>query len=196
MKMNKFYLFFLLVPTIGFAQGERGYQRPPQEIVDLVEAPTTPSVTFTSDGSLALLFTRPDYPEITDVSQPVLGLAGLRLNPANNSSAVARYSTGIRVKDLKSGSDKAISGLPPVARIGQTSLNPDESMLAFTHSGDNGVELWVADLETLQARKLTERQVNAAYGTTFRWAPDGRRLLVSLIPEGRGVAPQADPVPA
>lgn len=177
------------------AQDPLGYQLPPQEIVELVEAPTTPSVRFTRDGSRMLLFERPGFPSIADVSQPVLGLAGQRLNPANNSSAVARFVTDIRVKDLKTGAEHAIRGLPPTARIGNTILNADESMLAFTHSGDTSVELWVADLRTYQARPLSRRSVNDAYGVTIQWAPEGKGLLVKFIPDGRGKVPVAYPVP-
>src|SRR5690606_1133400 len=181
--------------TTVFAQEPLRYQLPPKEIVELVEAPTTPSVRFTKDGSRALLFEQPGFLSIADVSQPVLGIAGQRLNPANNSSAVARFATGIRLKDLKSGTEHPIIGLPENARIGNISLSPDESMLAFTHSSDNSVELWVADLQTYHARRLSNRPVNDAYGSTMQWAPDGNSLLVKLIPEGRGAVPQADPVP-
>src|SRR5690606_13493458 len=94
------------------------YQKPPQSILELIDAPSTPSVSFSRSGDKALLYTQPDFPTITDVSQPVLGLAGLRLNPANTSSAVAGALTSITVRDLKTGVDHQIQGLPAEVRIG------------------------------------------------------------------------------
>jgi len=180
--------------TLSAQEGLR-YQVPPQSILDLIDAPTTPSVSFTRSGKIALLYERPDFPTISDVSQPVLGLAGLRLNPANTSSAVAGGSTSITVRDLTTGVDNRIQGLPQEARIGNTSLNPDESILAFTHSGPTGVELWVADMKTYQARRLITPYLNAAYGPTVSWTPDGKRLLVGLIPSNRGQIPVENTVP-
>lgn len=171
------------------------YQTPPTSILELVDAPTTPQFVLIREGKAALLYERPDFPTIADVSQPVLGLAGLRLNPANNSSAVSTAFTGITLLDLTSGVKSKITGLPQEARIGNAQLNKDETVLAFTHSAPQGVELWIADLTTFQARKLINGYLNDAYGTTLTWARDGQRLLVSLIPSDRGTLPQADPVP-
>lgn len=190
-------LLFVFV-TSGPLSAQDGvrYQKPPQSILDIIDAPTTPTVSFTRSGKIALMYDRPDFPTISDVSQPVVGLAGLRLNPANNSSAVASNSTGITVRDLTTGVDNKIQGLPAEVRIGNTSLNADETLLAFTHSGVNGVELWIADMTTFQARRLVQPLLNDAYGNTLSWAPDGKRLLVSFIPDGRGPMPKENPVPS
>lgn len=177
-------------------QDMQRYQTPPASILELVDAPTTPQVVLIRDGKAALQYDRPDFPTIVDVSQPVLGLAGLRLNPANNASAVSNAFTGITLLDINTGAKNQITGLPSEPRIGNTQLNKDETLLAFTHSAPQGVELWVADLATFQARKLIDGYLNDAYGTTLTWAKDGQRLLVSLIPAGRGVMPQANPVPS
>lgn len=192
-------LCFLSVASLGHqarAQGALQYQKPPASILELIDAPTTPQFVLARGGEIALLYERPDFPTIVDVSQPVLGLAGLRLNPANNSSAVSTAYTGITVLNIKNGTNNPIVGLPQEARIGNIQLNPEESMLAFTHSAQNGVELWVADLNTFQARKLVDTYLNDAFGTTLMWSGDGQRLLVSLIPSGRGDLPTANPVPA
>lgn len=197
---SRFVLSLLLAIVVAgvlqlSAQEGLRYQVPPQSILELIDAPTTPSVSFTRSGKIALLYERPDFPTIADVSQPVVGLAGLRLNPANTSSAVASASTSITVRDLTTGEDHRIQGLPQEARIGNTSLNPDESVLAFTHSGAGGVELWVADMKTYQARRLVTPYLNDAYGPTLSWTPDGQRLLVGFVPQARGLMPVADPVP-
>lgn len=190
----------LAVLLLGFscplaAQDNLSYQVPHENIRELVEAPTTPSVVFNRQGDMALLLEAPDFPTIADVSQPVIGLAGLRLNPANTSSAVGSAFTNIHVRNIKSGTEHQITGLPESARISNLSFSPDEQHIAFTHSTDSGVELWIADLNTYAARRLVSHLVNDTYGSTLSWASDGTWLLVKLIPDGRGDMPTANPVP-
>lgn len=197
--MKKTYMNFIVAFLVASAplmaqEGVR-YQQPPQSILELVDAPTTPSVSFSRSGEKALLYERPGFPTISDVSQPIVGLAGLRLNPANTSSAVASASTGITLRDLKTGTDHPIQGLPAEPRIGNTSMNAAETHLAFTHSTHEGVELWIADLQTYQARRLVQPYLNAAYGPTLMWTPEGDRLLVGFIPDNRGAMPVADAIP-
>src|SRR5690554_4373661 len=143
--MKKVYMNLVVAFLMGtapvWAQEALRYQKPPQSILELIDAPTTPSVSFSRSGEKALMYERPDFPTISDVSQPVVGLAGLRLNPANTSSAVGSASTNIQVLDIKSGSEHPIKGLPASARISNLSFSPDEQHLAFTHSTDTGVEL-------------------------------------------------------
>lgn len=177
------------------AQGSLDYQKPPESILELLDAPTTPAVSLSRSGKTAILYERPDYPTISDVSQPIVGLAGLRLNPLNSSSAVANAYTGFTVRNLETGVDNVVQGLPEAARIGNTSLNPEETLLAFTNSTQSGVELWIADLKTFQARKLSSRFLNDAYGSTFSWTPDGRAILAKFIPAGRGDLPKENLVP-
>lgn len=187
-------LFFLGLDA--FAQGALTYQMPPKSIVDLVDAPTTPTVSLTRSGNIALIYERPGFPSIEDVSQPVVGLAGLRLNPKNTASAVESFSTSISVRNLKTGQENKIQGLPANARIANTSMNDAETKLAFTNSTDAGIELWVADLTTFQAQKITNRFVNGAYGSVLTWVPNAEQLLVKFIPENRGQMPVENQVPA
>ena len=176
------------------AQDNLNYQQPPASILELVDAPTTPSVSFTKSRDKMLLLERPDFPTIEDISQPVLGLAGLRLNPANNASEGVGF-TAITVKDVVTGEEHPITGLPPEAKIGNLQLSPDEKLVAFSNSTINGVELWLADMQHFTAKKLTDAYLNDAYGMTLTWTPEGPHILAKFIPEGRGSAPQANSVP-
>lgn len=189
------FAFLSLIITQVFGQENLTYQTPAASILELVDAPTTPSVSFSRSGDKALLLERPDFPTIADVSQPVTGLAGLRLNPANNSSAVGIAFTNITIKDIKSGVENVITGLPAEPRLSNISYSPDENFLAFTHGTETGVELWIADLQRFTAQKLVDQFVNDAFGSTLSWTPDGKHLLVKFIPEGRGAVPEASKVP-
>jgi len=177
------------------AQNDLTYQTPPQSIRELVDAPTTPSALFTKDGSSMLLLERPDFPTISDISQPVLGLAGLRINPANNAAEGSGF-TGMTIKDLKTGRENPVKGLPDEARISNLTFSPDDEWVAFSNSTDSRVELWVADMEQSVARKVTDIPLNDALGFTFAWTPDGKQILAKFIPEGRGAVPEANQVPS
>jgi len=78
-----------------------------------------------------------------------------------------------------------IKGLPEQPHIAYISFSPDETKLAFTHTAHNGVELWVVDLATLTAEKLTDAVLNANAGRPYTWFPDSRHLLVRMLPQNR-----------
>jgi hypothetical protein len=87
---------FLLFNFLLNAQ-DAGYQKPPKQIQDLVEAPLTPAVRLSPDGKFLLLLAQPGYPTIAELAQPELRLAGLRINPSiHGGSRVSGY-TGIEL---------------------------------------------------------------------------------------------------
>lgn len=195
MKKTLLSLFALITVLSVSAQINLTYQTPPASIQELLEAPNTPVVRFTKSGSKFLLLQSPDYPSIEDVSQPILGLAGLRINPLNNSSAVGITYTKMSLQEVESTNDKTFEGLPTNARIGNISWSPDEKYIAFSNATKEGVELWLADAEKLTARKLSEKYLNDAYGNTLQWAPNGQYILAQFIKENRGEKPSENVVP-
>ena len=60
-----------------------GYQRPPEEIAKLIDAPSTPSVSIDSKAEWMLLMERPGYPSIEEVAAPELRIGGTRINPCH-----------------------------------------------------------------------------------------------------------------
>src|SRR6516225_1138594 len=63
---------------------EHGYQPAPQPIHDLLNAAPTPLVLVSPKADQLLIVDRLPNPPITDLAQPMLRLAGLRINPATN----------------------------------------------------------------------------------------------------------------
>lgn len=84
-------------------------------------------------------------------------LAGLRINPITNISSNVSFYNNIKYKRLIDADLKQVANLPLDARITHTSFSPDETKLAFTNTVVDGVELWIIDLKSLQAKKLTRR---------------------------------------
>lgn len=185
----------------AYAQGdeplsELSYQTPPKAIADMIEAPETPGVLVDSKGATMLLLEREGYPSISEVSQPELRIAGLRINPATNGGSRQSYYSGIRVKDIASGQDFALEGLPENGRISGVRWSPNEEHIAFTNTTDSGIELWVASLKDRSARALTEASLNDAYyGSPFAWQPDSKGLVYKSVAENRGEKPEKAPAP-
>ena len=102
------------------------YQRPPQAMADIIDAPATPSVSINSKGDLMLLLERPGYPSIEELAQPENRLAGLRINPATNGQSRGASISNIRLKQVNGGQESQITGLPQNARLAYITWSPDE----------------------------------------------------------------------
>lgn len=167
------------------AQEKIVYQSPPPEILELVEIERAPLVELDSKKEQMLFYYRPAFKSLSDLNQPELRLAGLRINPETNISSTLIYYHDIRYQKVTKRELRPIMGLPEQPRIAYVSFSPDETKIAFTHTTPGGVELWIADLITLTARKLTDAMLNANAGEPYIWFPDSRSMLVRMLPGDR-----------
>ena len=185
----------LLSLGAGLAPAQQPYRAPPQVVVEMLDAPPPPVPFVSPDRTWLLLADRAAMPTIADLSQPMLRLAGDRINPATNGPFRSVSYVGLRLKRIADGLERAIQA-PSGARIGSPSFSPDGRRIAFTVTEGGGIALWVATVETGQAEALTGAVLNATFGAPCGWSPDGADLLCLFVPEGRGAAPEASRVPA
>lgn len=188
----------LTLPVAAVAQeAAPTYQQPPAPIAQILDAKPNPGVSVSPDRKTLLLTDRSNLPSIAELSEPMLRLAGYRINPRNNGPANSRVSwlTGLSFQSIDGGAARPVTGLPVNARLTNTSWAPDGRTVAFLVNVPNGLELWVADVAQAKARKLNGPMVNAASGSGFSWLPDSSGLLVLAVPAGRGVAPNVDHPP-
>jgi hypothetical protein len=122
-------------------------------------------------------------------------LAGLRLNPATNGGSRQVYLTNLKIKKLSDLSEKQVSGLPINPKLGSMMWSPDETKIAFTHTSENKIEVYVLDLATAKAQKLSNLAVNGTLGLPMTWLPDSKGLLVKIVSPNRGNAPVVSAVP-
>ncbi len=186
-------IFSLLSSMLAYAQDT--YQTPPKPLADLVNAQPTPSVSVNAKGTLMLIIERSDLPSIADLAQPELKLAGLRLNPLTNGGSRQSYSLNLKIKKLSDNSETQVTGLPKNPKLSYLSWSPDESKVAFTHTTENKIELYILDIATAKAAKLTDLAINATLGSPMSWLPDGKGLLVKTTVANRGNAPEVSRVP-
>ena len=184
------------------------YAKPPQAIIDAFDAEPLPQTIVSPNRQLLAITSARAYPTIAELSQPMLRLAGARINPNTNgpfrSSGLA--GTGIYAISLKhvtGGADVAVA-VPSGATITQVQFSPDSSRLAFLNTTPTGIELWIADTATGAARSvLGADHVNALTGNdspprrdACEWQKDSASLACQLVPAGRGPAPSEPTVPA
>lgn len=200
--MKKIYRFILVLTLCGFgevissqAQNALTYQTPPKAIADLVNAPITPQASFSRSGEFMLLLERAGNPSIEELAQPELRIAGIRINPATNGPSRGGSVENVKLKNTRTGKEQDIKGLPANSKLGNFSLSKDEKFVAMTQTSNTGISLWVVDLTTLEAKKLTDEIVNSAYGNAITWTPDNKILLKAVNPS-RGTMPKAPLAPA
>lgn len=172
-----------------------GYRMPPKPIADLADAPPTPSVSLDPGRVWMLILGRPSMPLISELSRPELRLAGLRIDPASNGQSRQAHFTGLRLKRISDGVERAVTGLPEGARIDHVRWAAGGNRFAFTVREEAGLALWVAETESGEARQVTGPRLNAVMGTPYVWEPDGRALVCRMVPEDRGEAPPAPQAP-
>jgi dipeptidyl aminopeptidase/acylaminoacyl peptidase len=179
--------FMLLFMTFSFAQEQLGYQIPPKAILDLVDVERAPSVRMDNDKDHMVLLYRPAFKSISQLSKKELRLGGLRIDPQTSIGSRVTYSNNIRVQDMQSN-DNAISdvkGLPADPQLANFTWSPNQEMMAFTNTTTTGVELWVLDVKTASAKKLTDANINANLSDVINWFDDNKSILVKKIPQNR-----------
>jgi dipeptidyl aminopeptidase/acylaminoacyl peptidase len=173
---------------------EEGYQKPPKAVTDILDAPPPPLVSVSPTGQYLELLQHVPYPSIADLAEPMLRLAGHRINPQTNGPARQLRFINFSFIDIATGKSQKIA-LPADARPNFSSWSPDGKYLAFANTTSDAIEFWIVEPETAQARRIPNVRLNATYGQPFFWMPDSRTLLCRLVKAHRGEPPAADRVP-
>lgn len=185
MKLKVTTLLFLCLGLTTFAQENLTYQKPSKSILDLVDYERAPSVSMDTKKEYMLLTYRNTYKTLDDLNQEELRLGGLRINPITNISSTVTYISNIKLRKIKDKNEMQVAGLPINPRISNLSWSPNEKKILFSHTTNSGVELWVLDIVSAKATKLTEATVNANLGNPFSWFNDNTNILVKMLPKNR-----------
>src|SRR5947209_15687975 len=151
MRHPRFLLLFLLAfslsvatygqQTAGSADAQHavltGYQRAPQPIPDILNAPPTPLVQVSADGKWLLAADRLAYPPISDLAQPMLRIAGLRINPTTNGRHHPPRFVRLRLYSTAGGAETEIN-VPRNAYLSVPEWSQDSQRFAFTNTTATG----------------------------------------------------------
>ncbi|MEE9185351.1 MAG: prolyl oligopeptidase family serine peptidase [Acidimicrobiia bacterium] len=177
------------------AEWENVYRTPHQVLVDIVDAPPTAAVSVGPDFEWLLLMERPSLPPIAELAERELRLAGMRIKPQINARSRTRPYVGLRFVRMTDRTERAVTGLPDRSRLQNVRWAPNGKRVAFTHTTDNGIELWVAEVATGKAMRLTGPVLNLTTAGAPAWLSDSETLICTLVPSGRGPEPEAPRVP-
>ncbi|HYE45843.1 MAG TPA: prolyl oligopeptidase family serine peptidase [Caulobacter sp.] len=173
-----------------------GYRLPPAPIPQIIDAEPTPVIVPSRDRRLIAVMGRENLPSIAAVSEPILRLAGSRVNPRTNGPIEQRttYLRSLSVISVAGGPE--IKGrLPAGMRALSVSWSPDGRWLAMMAEAKDGLDLWVVDARTGESRRVGDAKLNAAFGAAYGWLPDSSGFLARIVPPGRGLPPATPTTP-
>ncbi|MFH6995679.1 prolyl oligopeptidase family serine peptidase [Flavobacterium sp. FlaQc-48] len=185
MKLKVTLLLFLNIGFFAFAQENLTYQKPSKSILDLADYERAPTVSMDTKKENMLLLYRSTYKTLDDLNQEELRLGGLRINPVTNISSTVTYTINLKLRKINGKDEIQVSGLPTNPKISNILWSPNDKKILFSHTTNSGVELWVIDVATAKATKLTEATVNANLGNPFSWFLDNETILVKMLPKNR-----------
>ncbi len=196
---------YLLLASIAMlpapsARAQQGYQKPPKAVLDILNAPQTPNASVNPSMDFVVLYRQVPYPSIADMAQPMLRLAGLRINPLQGGTHNPPHFTDFVLRHLPDGAEHKVA-LPQAGHFGAPTWAPDGKHFIVTEATENATLLWVADT-TGAAHSIAGLKLNAVLTGGFgganapcEWMGNSRTLLCRTIPAGRGAPPAEPKVP-
>lgn len=157
--------FFYLSYT-GWSQA--GYKTPPAVVADMLLAKRPASVSVDNAGQWMVLQQTNGYAEMEELAAPELRIAGLRINPANFSPSRMNVVYAIKLKEVKTGKEYSISGLPEKLSAQSISWSPDYQRFAFLQVEPGQVDLYVVNIATKKASRINKTPLNIVLNR-YQW---------------------------
>lgn len=95
----------------GAAAGS-AYQLPSKALQAVVDAPRAPLLQLSPKRDLAAMLQLPALPDIAEVAQPELKLAGLRIHPKTFAASRFSFASKLWLLSVADGGERQIAGLP------------------------------------------------------------------------------------
>lgn len=181
-------LLFLFFSINLHAQDAIEYKTPPPAINDLVMAKLSPAVSISNKGDWMLIMERSSMPSVEELAQPELKIAGLRINPNNFGMSRTTYVNNLILKNIQSGLSNTITGLPNNLKAGNIQWSPNQDKIAFTHTSQYAIDLYIISINDKKAVKLNKTPLNLVNGMSFDWI-DNNTVLYQAIVKPYSMAP-------
>src|ERR1700676_1823407 len=107
MARNILALAVVLTTTILVGE-DFPYHQPPKDVTEVLNAPPTPVVSVSPQHDYAIFLQPVRYPSISKVAQPMLRLAGIRIDTDTNGMHMAPNYISYSIKRLSDGADVRI----------------------------------------------------------------------------------------
>jgi dipeptidyl aminopeptidase/acylaminoacyl peptidase len=187
-------IFFLLVTSFVKAQDNASYQLPPKAIMDMLLAKPTPNVSIDDKADWMLFIESNSYPSVEELARSELKIAGLRINPANYALSRQNFINNLYLKNISSGKEYKISGLPSPMMAGSIYRSPNNKKIAFTQTNNDRVDLYVIDVATQKAVKINKAPLNTIAGAGYQWY-DNNTLVYRVTLKSASAAPSKPLMP-
>ena len=181
------------------ASAASGYNKPPANILSVMEAPPLPVPNLNPTHDTLLLVSWQDYPSIARVATPYLRLGRLRIEPRNHSKhdtpggyGITPCTSGFELVRLADDAHLPVT-LPAGACPGPAIWSADGRHFAFENIATESVEVWIGEADTGVIHRVPGVRLNPMFGDDLHWMPDQKTLLVKQVPAGMG-APPPEPV--
>ncbi len=184
-------VFWVLVGIIvmalnfTFAQSEFPYQQPDGDILSLADARPAPMIRIKHDASEAVLLFRNGFKSINELSEPEMKLAGIRVNPNTSGQSRGVYYIDMQILDMKTNQTYRVTGLPEQPKLSNFVWSYNQAWMAFTHTTDHGIELWILNVADRRCKRLSDGILNTAVGTSILWSRDDKYILTTTNPINR-----------
>src|SRR5579863_7700451 len=128
--MRRPTLSVLILATTTFVLADDfPYQKPPKAVLDVLNAPLTPTISISPQRDYAIFMQPVRYPPIAEVAQPMLRLAGIRIDTNTNGMHGAPNYTSYMLKRISDAAEIKVS-LPGNAKLSPPIWSPDGKQFA------------------------------------------------------------------
>ena len=172
------------------------YLLPDDDVVAIIDSPPTPAISVSPDGQTVLLVSYEAHPPVSLLARPIRKLGGVRVDPALRGRQRTLRLIGLTLVDVADGTHRAIP-LPAEASVSVPVWSPDSARFAFTVDRQDGIRVWVGQVESATAAEVSELPVSDVLtggqlggGGPVQWSRDSRSLLALCVP------PDPAPLPA
>jgi len=196
--MKPIHKTFSLLPLAALTLlfGAETYQKPPKAVLDVFNAPTTPALVLSPTHDFALEAQPVVYPPIAELAEPMLRIAGMRINPKTNGLHNVTFASSLKLRKIPEGTEIAVA-LPANPKIGGMRWSSDGKHFSFTNTTAAGIDLWIGDT-TGKTHQVEGVRINSVMGgggrggggSDVQWMPDNKTLLVEIVKPNRGAAPR------
>lgn len=167
------------------------YQLPPNELADFVNINPDPFLLFGPHEAWMLVADRSSHPSIELLRQPELKLAGCRINPQAFTPHTVPVVMKPRLRNMDTGEERPITGFPAEAKLRHLQWSPKGDRISACLVTETGMQLWLIDYPSLEAKPVTPVDLNGSLGDT----PYGYFSQDYIIVKRRLAGQEAPPPP-
>lgn len=206
-------VLILAAAPFAFA-AETLYEKPNKDLVEILNAPLPPTLSVSPTRDYAIILEAVRHPSIEELAQPMLRLAGTRIDINSNGPHLLPHTVKFTLLKLSDGTQMEVA-LPQVKerKLSAPLWSPDGKTFAFTNTTSHSIDLWIGSTATGKTHQVVGARVNGVINDAeggggrgagggrgggahpFQWLGDNKTMVVRLVPAGRGAAPAESMVP-